>query len=149
VFKFLEWKCDKVIKITGKHRQTFGDYYVELNGMDYAIEVKHEIENIHTNLFIETWSNRHIKRGWLYTSRADMLLYHFIEDGEIYTIPVGALRKWAHTSGHLDAYEEKEQVKYKQKNTTCGKPVPIDILIEEAGMRKYIRDEDGNWKQIK
>ena len=146
VFKFLKWKYDKVVKITGKRRQTFGDYYIELNGKDYAIEVKHETKNIHKNLFIETWSNRHRKQGWLYMSKANILLYHFIEDGEIYMIPIGALRNWAYKPGHLDAYEEKEQVKYEQKNITCGRPVPIDILIKEAGMRKYIMGEDGNWQ---
>jgi len=147
VFEFLEQVLGKVIRVTGKDRQVFGDYYVEKAGKDHAIEVKHEIENIHKNLFLETWSNRHLKQGWLYTSRADILIYHFIKNREIYMISMDTLRKWAYEPGHLDVYEEKEQVKYEQINTTCGRPVPIDVLIEKAGMRKYIVDEGGNWKR--
>src|SRR5438067_291333 len=58
-------------------------------GRIWAVECKTEEVDKHGNFFLEHWSNkcfRHQKDGWMRTQRADILLYHFLEPGDLYSI---------------------------------------------------------------
>lgn len=130
-------------------------------GRVWSIELKAELR--HTgNLFLETWSNRnldevasHAERGstvgWLYTTRADLLLYHFVEDDRLYVLSVMALKRWAFMApsrrstmsdpdasgvrremqGRLYDFAERAQAKYRQPNDTRGRLVPVTVLERE------------------
>ena len=150
-----------IVENDTKELQEHGDVRAQIDNRAYSVEIKTEEENKHGHIFLETWSNLceeddgngkkilHDKRGWLDSNRADMLIYICLKTEEIYTIYMYALKRWAFLDGRIYSFEEKKQSKRDQKNVTHGRVVPIDILIEEVGMRKYIKDEDGNWKQIK
>ena len=103
----------------------------------YGIEIKAELCNQHGNLFLETWSNRaRFTVGWLYTLKTDILLYHFIEDDEVWRLPFGRLREWAFHEGRIYAFPERRQMKHSQPNDTWGRCVPTAVLEREAGARR-------------
>jgi hypothetical protein len=132
------------------------------SGRVWTIEVKAE-ERFTGNLFLETWSNRNLDDvmrhaevgstiGWLYGSRADVLLYHFIGDDKLYAFSFFALKRWAfvHPSkrlrmaepdasgirsenvGRIYDFRECVQQRYNQRNQTCGRLVPIKTLQAEC-----------------
>lgn len=95
----------------------------------YSIEVKAEEHNRHGNFFLETWSNRaRFTLGWMFTLRADLLLYHFVEDDELHVLPFQRLRKWAFHDGRIYSFPERRQSKYDQLNDTWGRCVPIGVV---------------------
>lgn len=98
----------------------------------YSVEIKAEQENKYGNFFLETWSNRsRFTPGWMVTLQADLLLYHFVEQDELYRIPFQKLKRWAWQSGGhggIYKYPERCQSKYEQKNDTWGRCVPISDL---------------------
>lgn len=97
----------------------------------YAAEIKAEETNKHGNFFLETWSNRsRFTVGWMYTLRADLLLYHFLEQDELHVIQFERLRKWAFHAGQIYKFPERVQAKRDQLNDTWGRCVPIDLLCE-------------------
>ena len=114
-----------------------------------AIEIK--AENTWTkNLFLEVWSNRNLEsrqshadrgqnRGWLDKLRADVLLYYFLDEDILVSLPVFSLKRWAFghgdVAGRLYDYPEKRQGKWVQMNDTWGRCVPVKTLIDEAGAR--------------
>lgn len=109
-----------------------GDFLIINNGRRIKVEFKTEVANKHNKLFFETWSN--MKKGvgnpgWVYTCEADGLLYLFQESKELYVIPSWeACRVWF--LENILAYKERRQAKYKQKNVTLGRPVPIKHLLD-------------------
>lgn len=103
-----------------------------------AVEVKAEERNTHGNLFLETWSNlSRFTHGWLHTLNTDLLLYHFIEDDELWVANYPRLRTWAFRERRIYVYPEREQGKYDQLNDTWGRCVPIPILVRDIGMRLF------------
>jgi hypothetical protein len=82
-------------------QQDFGDHLLNTDDRTvWAVEIK--VEQAWTgNLFLETWSNRNLESkathaelgstpGWLIKTRADMLLYYFLDGDNLVTVP-GAL----------------------------------------------------------
>jgi hypothetical protein len=109
-----------------------GDYRLTLpNGQRPYLELKAEIEDRYGNLFIERWSNYEITDGWLVSSRADIVLYHFLRCGSLYIFSLGQLKDslmakdLAGTTYGERTYPLKQQRKYEQHNDTRGWPVPI------------------------
>lgn len=118
-----------------------------------SIELK--TEGRHTgNLFLETWSNRnlgdavsHAERGsnpgWLFKSRADVLLYYFLDRDILCVAGMLALQRWAfRLAGKNDPwpalkYPEMKQGKYEQTNDTHGVVVPINDLALALGGRCF------------
>jgi len=97
------------------------------------IELKAEQKDKHGNLFIESWSNADVTRGWFFNlSQCDTLLYHFLDDKTCYVINMEKLRQFP-----VDAYPEKSQCAYQQKNTTLGWCVPSQALIDAGVAGKY------------
>jgi len=110
------------------------------NGDVVAIEIKAEESNQHGNLFIETWSNKsRFTLGWVYTLNADILLYHFIAQDELYVIDFQKLRTWlfADRDGkpNIDRYREAAQAKRDQLNDTWGRCVRIADIKQHVGFR--------------
>lgn len=106
-----------------------------------TIEHKCEQKNKYGNFFLETWSNKSLRRdGWLWTSLASMLIYHFIDDDIAYLLRFDALRNWAtadvHGVSRLKTFPEKKQAKYIQENDTWGRTVPIRIIEQEVGFEE-------------
>jgi hypothetical protein len=119
-----------------------------------AVEVKAERKNKYGNLFLETWSNRsRFTLGWMYTLNTDLLLYHFIEDDQLWVCNFQKLKGWAFQQGaknfpNLFKHPEREQAEYEQMNDTWGRCVPISALVKDIGMRLYrpsTGDEDNAW----
>lgn len=105
------------------------------------VELKCERVDKHGNLFLETWSNRSKYRaGWMKTTLADFLVYHFLEDGKAYWIDMHKLKDWFFrkhpTPGHpqLDLYPER-LTRADQPNDTWGRCVPIQDISREVEIK--------------
>ncbi len=112
---------------------TIGDllYNSDANTV-YAVEIKAEQSNRHKNFFLETWSNlSRFTPGWMINLKTDLLLYHFIDDDELWVIPFEKLRIWAFRKQEIYKHPLLEQKKYKQMNDTWGHVVPI-LHLKEA-----------------
>ena len=101
-------------------------------------------------LFLETWSNRNLESkashaelssrpGWLVTTRADVLLFYFLDAGAVVAVPAFRLQRWAFGSGEqagVYAWPEKRQGAHAQRNDTWGRCVPIEVVEREVGARR-------------
>lgn len=141
---------------------SFGDVLVNTDPETvWAVEIK--VERFWTgNVFLETWSNRNLedrtshaergtKPGWLVTTRADVVLYYFLDTDDLVTIPVFRLKRWAFGSGEqggVYAYPEKRQGAYGQANDTWGRCVPVEVLEAEVAARRTHVRQRGLWAQF-
>lgn len=107
----------------------------------YCLEIKAEQSNKSGNLFLETWSNKsRLNPGWLVKSRADYLLYYFVDSDELYRVSLPALQRWAFACDenhreNISRYPEKKQSKYDQLNDTWGACVPLSEIGRHVGFR--------------
>lgn len=86
----------------------------------------------------------------MFKLKADVLIYYFIENKVIYSIPFGKLRRWAFgrkgsevrslSPGRIYDFPEKQQKKTCQLNDTWGRCVPIVVIEKEVGFKKYEGD---------
>jgi len=120
-------------------QKTVGDVLINTqNGGVYAIEIKAEESRRHGNFFLETWSNlSRYTVGWLYTLNCDALLYHFLEEDELYAISMLRLKRWAFNERNLCKYQQKMQSKRTQMNDTWGVCVPIQVIGEQVGFKVF------------
>jgi len=154
---YLDEQADGRVVLTSKGtlarflQVTIGDVILnDKEGRVWSVELK--AEEKHTgNLFLETWSNKnlidqqsHAARGstigWLYSCRADLLMYYFLDSDDLYIIPLLRLKRWAFGSngraGRIYAFQEVEQEKYEQMNDTYGRLIPIAALAKEIQFRQ-------------
>lgn len=125
-------------RLSKELQKKYGDAFSETEAGIISVEFKAERENGHGNFFLETWSNRHwFTLGWMYTLDADMLLYYFLAERQMYSIPFPKLRKWAFHENRIYSFPEKQQNKYVQMNDTWGRCVPITVVRNEVGLRQY------------
>ncbi len=108
-----------------------GDFLIVRGGRRIKIEFKTELENKYQNFFFETFSN--LKRGferkgWIYTCKADGLLYLFQKTRELYAIEWPRCQPWL--LDNILEFKERNQSKYNQMNVTVGRPVPIARLLQ-------------------
>jgi len=103
-----------------------GDLSYSYGGIDRFVEVK--TEEKHTgNLFLETWSNKSCNNpGWMVKSDADILIYHFLDNGMTYLFDFKLLKKWFVEKGSV--FPEYPQRKNSQENDTWEKIIPLKHL---------------------
>lgn len=88
---------------------------------------------------LETESNCGVRRGWLYTSRADWLVYHWLRSGRTLLAPLPAVRAWAGqpsaggAASRIEDFPRRTQNRFAQHNLTVFYPVPIGVLVAECG----------------
>ncbi len=138
-------------------QRSFGDVFMNMDADTLrGLEIK--VERHWTgNLFLETWSNRNLEDrashhergstpGWLVTSRADLLLFYFLDTDDLITVSMLRLKRWAFGSGPqggVYAWPEKQQFRYGQRNDTWGRCVPVEHLEREVGARRaHVRQMD-------
>lgn len=134
--------------IESQHR--YGDTWLSSDKHKHAMEWEFKAEEKHTgNLFIETWSDiRKGVPGWLY-HYSDMawLGYAFNDLHRLYTSRIGELRRWAHSDGktgliRLEDFRLVKQSKYRQRNVTVGRLVPINVFLAEVnGAQEHVVQE--------
>ncbi len=120
-------------------------------GKVWGIELKTEETNPKGNFFLEEWSNFTFgfqKPGWLQTLRTDILLYYFIAEKELYSIPFRPLFEWAYGKisadgsyvhdGKLRHFPAVPQRKHSQRNLTIGRLVKISVIERAVGFRRYL-----------
>jgi hypothetical protein len=131
-------------------QRDFGDFLVNTDDRTiWAVETK--VEQAWTgNLFLETWSNRNLDDtashaelgsapGWLLKTRADPLLYDFLDTDGLVTLPLFRLKQWAFGSGEeggICRWPEKRQGRYGQANDSWGRCVPVDVLERGVGAKR-------------
>lgn len=120
------------------------------DGKVWGLELKAEEANLYNNFFLETWSNLSFGRqkpGWMVTLQCDVLLYYFVREGELYSIPFRRLFEFCFGNGEkppmLFQYPHKPQRKHRQLNLTVGHVVPIAEVQRYVGFRKYRLVGDG------
>jgi hypothetical protein len=117
----------------------------------WALELK--IEQEHTgNLFLETWSNRNLETvqghaqygsnpGWMMHSRADLLLYYFLDTDDLYALPMFKLKRWAFRIDDdwpgIYRFKERPQGRYSQANDTWGRVVPVAALLRDRVCKQF------------
>ena len=118
----------KFNKDTSRELQKYGDVFVQLpNKQMETIELKTEVENKHNNLFLVLWADKKRERsGWMYTCKADVLLYTFLKTKEIYRANFPSLKIWF--EDNKESYPEK--ITAKGGNVIVAKVVPIQELLE-------------------
>ena len=129
-------------------QKTIGDVVFNPKGAPDTVvtaEVKAEERCEYGNFFLEMWSNLqgdYFTLGWFYTLNADLLLYHFLDEDELYVLHFGRLRRWAFTPCGRDSrpplyqYPVRAQKKYSQRNLTWGACVRIDDLPDDVLLEK-------------
>jgi hypothetical protein len=137
-------------------QKTLGDACAMMGGKTTWFELKAE-ETWTGNLFLETWSNRPVSPGWMFTSRADYLLYYFRTEpiARLYFFHMPTLQKWAFgegdRSGAIYAYREVRQRKSKQRNDTTGRCVPINVLTRDLPYTHWQSQPQGEstqWEEV-
>lgn len=120
-----------------------------LNGSEgtlWTVDWKVEEENKYGNFFLETWSNlRHgfYTVGWMFTLQTDRLLYYFLKEKMLYSIPFLRLKTWAFVDRQIYKYPELLQGKHVQLNKTYGRCVPIEVIRKEVTFKEYdLSDKD-------
>lgn len=133
-------------RLARRLQATVGDVLMnDKRGKIVSLELKAEEENAHGNFFIETWSNRsRWTVGWFLKLEADVLLYHFLKEDELYVINFVRLRRWLLTSSESNSwrppigrFSERPQSKYQQRNDTWGRCVPIQQVVAETGAKLF------------
>lgn len=102
-------------------------YVNRKTGHRFSVEYKYDEQaGRYGNAFIETESNHESgRRGWIYTSEAEYLIYYIPDPETIYVVRFEDLRRrfeaWKHT------YPEKTVPNKEQHRefTTIGVPVPL------------------------
>lgn len=130
-------------------QETIGDAVMtDQKGNFRSVELKAEEANRHGNLFLETWSNRNLSDrnshayrgsnpGWMFKLRCDTLLYHFVDDDELYVMDFFKLKKWAFEQGNIYKFPERPQSRHAQLNDTWGRCVPIRVIEGGIGLKKF------------
>lgn len=121
---------------------SYGDaVWVDGNGRTHVLEFKAEVRDT-GNLFMETWSNMGtFRQGWFYTSKADILVYHFLDTGRCFAMPFKRLREWAldpRGGANLYKFPEVPQSKHDQHNSSFGRLVNVQRLLD-AKVAKAIK----------
>lgn len=131
----------------------YGDFYIASpNGKAMFVELKTEERN-RPNLFLETWSNRPHREGWMHQLDCDLLFYHFLEPpGDLYILDFPKLKSWAfgggpEQPGRMYDYPEKAHNFRPQRNVTCGRCVPIPDILAAVPHRHY-RYDDGVFRPV-
>lgn len=130
-------------------QKTIGDavFNHALTQQMYSAEIKAEETRKRNNFFLETWSNMNLNRrshalrgstpGWMVTQRADLLLYHFLLEDELYIFNFLKLKTWFYApdaNGHanFERWPERKQSKRDQLNDTWGRCIPIEFLCSHV-----------------
>lgn len=131
-------------------QRSFGDFFISVDA-DTVRSLEIKVEQTWTgNLFLETWSNRNLEDrdshydrgstpGWLVTSRADLVMFYFLDTDDLVTVQLLRLKRWAFGSGPqggIYAWPEKPQGRYGQLNDTWGRCVPMGHLERVVGARR-------------
>lgn len=113
---------------------------VKPDGATLTIEIKSDLNAWSKNLFIETWGNKSINRkGWLYTSEADVLVYIFLnglddKSPNMLWIDFSSLRQYVHLNPNLREKHAavEESIRGYGTKETIGLLVPRKDLVYRA-----------------
>lgn len=149
VLEFLNKRYDFLIHTDEfKNPMTYQTYYGDYLGVKrdkkHFIEVKSEVKNKYNNFYLETWSNKPTNLGWFRKCKADIILYHFLEDDVIYMFDLKLAQEFIEEN--KDKYQEKPQSKYAQHNRAFGLCVSITDVMNHCGittinLNKTLEDE--------
>jgi hypothetical protein len=125
------------------------DVVVQLdNDTWFRVEEKRD-RYAHTgNIVLELWSDINKKRGWLYTSRADFIAYHFDGTGITHMLPTAPLRK-AWVDKELE-WRDTYRVMTRDNRgwVTEFILIPLNVLWEamrDTMVHNHIADQGERW----
>lgn len=122
----------------------------------WTVEVKTE-QKPKPNFFLEYWSNaRRFTPGWLFTLKAELLMYQFYETGHLFIIRLPKLKEWAFIDRehgregqiYRKGHHLRLQREYVQPNDTWGRCVPIETIRREVGLVEYLWVEGRRWEFV-
>ena len=138
--RFLKRFFEEVIPFPTDTVQELGDYTcISYKYGKRTVEVKNDTREVPENFFFESWSNKSSgKRGWAYKMKFDILIYYFQRAGDIYLMShVNDLKKHLFTNNRIESYKEVPQTKYRQRNDSYGRLIPISELAQFGWCFRY------------
>jgi hypothetical protein len=82
------------------------------------------------DILLEIWSvHESKKRGWLYYSECDYIVYAIMPSHKVYLLPTFLLKKAWLSNRHTWSAEYGEIPSHNKTYTTINVPVPVDILL--------------------
>lgn len=144
IVPWLERRGNIIMMTSSRELQTFyGDIVIVNGNRQYFAEVKAERKTT-GNMFLETFSNgSDYNPGWMLKSLTQFLLYHFLDENELFIADFQKLKKWFYfglvgdIKPGIQRFTQRKQDKYQQHNDTWGICVPINILNKEIGLKKF------------
>src|SRR5262245_11104701 len=133
---FENWSAGAPLIETEKDDQICGDYIVQTaSNTILGVELK-TVEGTYDKFFIELWSNRKYQTcGWLYTSVADRLVYHYQGDDRLFVMDMTALQRWLARDNFVGSFPECQQLKCHQLNDTWGALIPHEAVRNAIGFK--------------
>lgn len=141
VKEYFKRKGIKVVDLEGNklYQKKDVDFILKKGSKRMKVELKSDTY-IPRNFYIETVSNvgKNTKGCFLYTE-SDFILYGFVNHGIFYMIPTVKFQEWFSKNEHrfsepnTKVFTPAGEDGYYSK----GKLVPVEILVEELGMKKY------------
>ena len=121
---------DKVIFFNGDSRELY-------------VEEKIRRKDYGNDILLELWSKAHTKRGWLYTSKCDYLVYYIAPAQRAYILPMRQLRlawqknqkEWEDSYGIRIAHSKAQNSKWD----TINIPIPTEVLLEAIKSVMYYK----------
>ena len=94
----------------------------------FRVEIKFDRYGNTGNFVVELWSDLNRKKGWLFTSRCNYLLYHFTNTHITHMLPMPLLRRaWAENEKEWRSIYP-EHIKENVGWTTVFILIPIEVL---------------------
>lgn len=142
VKEYFKNKGIKVIDLEGNklYQKKDIDFILKKGSKRMKVELKSDTY-IPRNFYIETVSNvgKDTEGCFLYTE-SDYILYGFINHGIFYMIPTVKFQAWFNENEHRFSEPNTKVFTPAGKDGgyySKGKLVPVDIMVEELGMKKY------------
>jgi hypothetical protein len=78
----------------------------------------------------------------MHTLITDFLWYYFYDSKVLHSIQFTKLQDWAFNEGRVYQFQLKQQNAYQQLNDTWGAIVPISVVQNEIGLKKFYKGLD-------
>lgn len=126
---YFVWRVDRIHKATETEQRLGIDRLFSEEGRIYSVEYKSDLQAARTgNFYIETVSAEGRQKGWLYTSKANFIIFFIPQTGLLYKVQRNILYKFMADGGHVYPIAKAENEGYRG----VGRLVPVREIARIA-----------------